>query len=84
MAFKKKIMKDINLIMINNFNVRDKMKEFHKLRLNLRLIIILRIRPSKKQAINFRKILINYHFHLKVKPKSFSLNLVHLKAPMDL
>ena len=84
MLFKKKIMKDIYLTMINNFSVKDKWKEFHKLLLNHQLIIILRLNLFKKLVINFLRILINYHFLLKVKQKSFSQKLEHQKAPVDL
>jgi len=84
LPFKKKIMKDIYLIMRNNFSVKDKSKGFHKLLLNHQLIIILKPNLFKKSVINFLKILINYHFLLKVKPKSFSQKLEHLKALVDL
>jgi len=84
MLFKKKIMKDIYLIMINNFSVKDKSKEYHKLLINHQLIIILKINLFKKLAINFLKISINYQFLLKVKPKNFSRKLVHQKALTDL
>lgn len=84
MLFKKKIMKGIYLTMINNFSVRDKWKEFHKLLLNHQLIIILSLNLFKKLVINFLRILINYHFLLKVKQKSFSRKLEHQKALVDL
>lgn len=84
MLFKKKIMNDIYLTMINNFSVKDKWKEFHKLLLNHQLIIILRLNQFKNLVINFLRILINYHFLLKVKQISFSRNLAHQKALVDL